>query len=365
MHRSAKFVRGALAAGALVLVVAGVVAFALIRSRRIAVSASPDGKTLQFDFGEGVTMELALIPAGEFMMGGPNSEGIRHPEEGPRHRVRITRPFYMGRHEVTQSQYERIMGVNPSHFRGADLPVEQVSWEEATDFCRRLSQRTGRTVRLPTEAEWEYACRAGTTTPFCYGGSLGSEQANFNGESPYGDAPKGVSRKTTTPVGSFEPNAWGLYDMHGNLKEWCFDRWDEDYYKSSPEQDPTGPADGAFRVKRGGCWYDLGVMCRSAHRGVSGQICSNYYIGFRVAVNSALRVASPESALRVAREHLAAQSVDTTRHDMSNPEDIQEIVIQGRRAWRVSWRPKGFSGKGGQLIVIVDESGTCSQGWGE
>ncbi|MHC5057024.1 MAG: formylglycine-generating enzyme family protein [Planctomycetota bacterium] len=277
MHRSSKYAGVALVAGALALGCG---------KAPIPASASPDGKSLAFDFGDGVTMELALIPAGEFMMGNPNYEEEYRRDEGPHHLVRITKPFHMSRHEVTQSQYERVMDANPSHFKGADLPVEQVSWDDAAEFCRRLSQRTGRTVRLPTEAEWEYACRAGTTTPFHYGGSLCSEQANFNGDNPYGGAPKGVRRGTTMPVGSFEPNAWGLYDMHGNLKEWCFDRWDEDYYKSSPEEDPTGPASGVTRVKRGGCWYDLGSMCRSAARDTFPQICSNYYIGFRVVASA-------------------------------------------------------------------------------
>ena len=254
-------------------------------AKRPRQTAAPAGKTLTLDCGGGVSMDLVLIPAGVFTMGSPNSEGYRSRDEGPQHRVRITRPFYMGKYEVTQSQYERIMDANLSKFRGTNNPVDTVSWNDATEFCRKLSQRTGRKVRLPTEAEWEYACRAGTTTPFHFGKSLSSSQANFNGRFPYGGAAKGVSRNKTTSVGSFPANAWGLHDMHGNLWEWCSDWLYQGYYAKSPQNDPTGPANGSYRVLRGGSWRSNAESCRSAYRERPGLQIRHYFIGFRVAVS--------------------------------------------------------------------------------
>jgi formylglycine-generating enzyme required for sulfatase activity len=232
----------------------------------------------------GLDMKLARIPAGKFVMGSPAAEAERDPEE-LQHEVVITRPFYMGVHEVTQGQYEKLMGKNPSFFgpkNGGtpDQPVEQVRWAEAVEFCRRLSnlpaeKKAGRTYRLPTEAEWEYACRAGTTTAFHFGNALSHTQANFNGNYPYGGAARGPYLQKTAKVGSYPPNAWGLYDMHGNVAEWCADWYDPDYYKNSPREDPTGPAKGVlstgyagqfFRVVRGGCWLDEARGCRAAYR---------------------------------------------------------------------------------------------------
>ena len=236
-------------------------------------------KTMTLNLG-GVTMELVLIPAGEFMMGSPASEAKRQKDE-TQHRVRITKPFYMGKYEVTQAQHQAVMGANPSKFKGASNPVEMVSWNNATEFCRKLSQRTGQQVRLPTEAEWEYACRAGTTTPFHYGNSLSSTQANFNGRYPYGGAAKGDYRGKTMPVGSFQPNAWSLYDMHGNVWEWCAD-WYENY--GGAATDPTGPANGGYRVLRGGGWNNNGYSCRSASRYWNDPSNRNLNYGFRVVV---------------------------------------------------------------------------------
>jgi formylglycine-generating enzyme required for sulfatase activity len=200
------------------------------------------------------------------------------------HPVEITRPFYLGAYEVTQAQYQKVMDQNRAHFSdknggGPDHPVEQVTWVEAVSFCGKLSglpaeKKAGRRYRLPTEAEWEYACRAGTTTPFHFGKGLSSTQANFDGNHPYGDAAKGPYLRKTAKVGSYKPNAWGLYDMHGNVAEWCSDYYDPDYYKNSPKEDPTGPAKGVlntgfssfFHVVRGGCWLDEARGCRSAYR---------------------------------------------------------------------------------------------------
>jgi formylglycine-generating enzyme required for sulfatase activity len=226
-----------------------------------------------------VGMKLVLIPAGTFTMGSPATEKERIDNEVP-HVVEITKPFYMGAYEVTQAQFQKVVGKpSRSRFRGADLPVENLYFDEAVAFCSRLSglpeeKKAGRKYRLPTEAEWEYACRAGSTTPFHQGESLSSKQANFNGAYPYGEADKGPYLRQTCKVGSYKPNAWGLYDMHGNVAEWCADFYDPDYYKSSPKKDPTGPAKGVlstdykghYRVVRGGSWLDEARGCRSAYR---------------------------------------------------------------------------------------------------
>jgi formylglycine-generating enzyme required for sulfatase activity len=235
-------------------------------------------------FTNSTDMKLVLIPAGKFVMGSPAGEQERASEE-TQHEVAITRPFYMGIHEVTQQQYEKVLGKNPSFFNaknggGPDHPVEQVNMQGVLEFCKRLSalpaeKKSGRVYRLPTEAEWEYACRAGATTTFHVGESLSSKQANFNGNHPYGGAAKGPYLKQTAKVGSYPANAWGLHDMHGNVWEWCSDWYDPDYYRNSPKEDPKGPAKGVlstgfrtdfYQVTRGGCWLDEARACRSAYR---------------------------------------------------------------------------------------------------
>lgn len=251
-------------------------------------------------------MKLALIPAGKFVMGSPTTEAERDPRE-VQHEVTITRPFYLGVHTVTQDQYKKVMGKNPSFFQGKtggpDNPVDQVKPNEAIDFCNKLSalpdeKKAGRVYRLPTEAEWEYACRAGTSTPFHCGSTLSSKQANFNGNHPYGGADKGPYLRHPEKVGSFPPNAWGLHDMHGNVWQWCNDFYDPDYYSKSPKEDPKGPEKGVmptgfpddfFRVVRGGCWLDEGRACRSARRfRLMGHRDAAYrWVGFRVACNVA------------------------------------------------------------------------------
>jgi uncharacterized protein (TIGR02996 family) len=252
-----------------------------------------------------VGMDLVLIRPGTFWMGSPLDEDGRYPDEGPRHRVRVTRPFYLGRFPVTQEQYERVTGQQPSNFRtgagGADLvgnrdtaryPVETVSWEDAVTFCATLSaqskeQAAGRSYRLPTEAEWEYACRAGTTwsAPFHHGYALSSRQANFDGTHPYGRAHPGPNLRRPCVVGSYPPNAFGLYDMHGNVWEWCADWFDEAYYEGSPEADPPGPATGESRVLRGGSFYYIGASCRAAIRFGRRPSSRSNLDGFRVALD--------------------------------------------------------------------------------
>jgi formylglycine-generating enzyme required for sulfatase activity len=215
-----------------------------------------------------IGMRLVRIPAGEFLMGSS--------EQGNLHKVRISKPFYMGSFEVTQAEYNTVMAVNPSHnWKGVDTanyPVEQVSWNDANEFCKRLSKKERKTYRLPTEAEWEYACRAGTKTIFHYGNQLTGTQANFSDSEIY----------STVAVGTYRPNSFGLYDMHGNVAEWCQDYFDHDYYRHSPEIDPIGPASGWYRVIRGGEFRSSTRFCASAARESANPDNGAYNLGFRV-----------------------------------------------------------------------------------
>ena len=241
------------------------------------------------------------VPAGSFLMGSPISEPNRGREEGPQHEVSLS-SFLIGRYEVTQAEWVAVMGSNPSRFQGENLPVEGVSWYEVLVYCNKRSAaeglspcyRIGGSVdpadwgsvptvangiwnaavcdfsaegyRLPTEAEWERACRAGTSTATSFGDSLTSAQANFDGNLPYNSPTKGDPLKRTTPVGSYAPNAWGLYDMHGNVWEWCWDHYSSVYYGGSPKTDPRGPEGGRYRVMRGGSFSNFGYRLRSAAR---------------------------------------------------------------------------------------------------
>lgn len=216
-----------------------------------------DQKACMVDVGDGVTMKLAYIPAGTFVMG----SDVKEPDEyfdndAPAHRVSITHPFYMSVTEVTQAQYAAIMGGNPSKFPGTNNPVEQVSWEDAVAFCKALSKKTGRTFRLPTEAEWEYACRAGSTTRYSFGDDADALSA-------YAWFEENSDRKTH-PVGQKKPNAWGLFDMHGNVWEWCSDWVGE--YRNAAVTDPEGPSSGSARILRGGSCVDDARGCRSTYR---------------------------------------------------------------------------------------------------
>ncbi|MCU0917217.1 MAG: SUMF1/EgtB/PvdO family nonheme iron enzyme [Planctomycetes bacterium] len=230
---------------------------------------------------------LRLVPAGTFMMGSSSSETERGDGGGPQHQVTLTRGFYCGQCEVTQRQWQQVMdGGNPAHFKSAgdNAPVEQVSWEDCQEFLKKLCQTEGvpkGTYRLLTEAEWEYACRAGTETPFCYGNDLDSTMANFNGNYPYGAGAKGIYRGTTIAVRSFNPNAWGLYDMHGNVCEWCQDWFGT--YPSGSVTDPIGDPSGTARAIRGGGWWEVGRNCRSASRYGMGPGGRSGHLGFRLA----------------------------------------------------------------------------------
>jgi len=265
--------------------------------------------SIPVEYTNSIGMKFRLIPPGEFMMGSPEAERQRAfehakaagppwaikriPTGDPQHRVRITKPFYLGVYEVTQEEYERVMGTNPSHFsragRGKDkvpgmdtsrFPVDMVSWHDAVEFCRRLSAMpaetsVGRVYRLLTEAEWEYACRAGTTTPFHFGSQLNGREANCKGEYPYGTETKGPYLERTTTVGSYQPNAFGLYDMHGNVAEWCQVRHSRTYFHYSPSE---------IRVIRSGNWTVPAWHCRSARWVIGPPDRHGAGSGFRVAL---------------------------------------------------------------------------------
>ena len=281
-----------------------------------ATSPSPDHVTL--DLGSGVTMKLVRIPAGTFMMGGGESprevvekgggSSGHFEDEHPRHPVTIDRPFLMGVYEVTQDQYQAVMGKNPSHPKDEKRPAAGMSWPDAVAFCKAMSQKTGRTVRLPTEAEWEYACRAETTGPFNTGGTIGTHQANFEGRETYGGGKEGGHRGGPVPVGSFPSNAWGLHDMHGNVSEWCSDVYERRYDSARAQDEGKAgattqravrdvapqrqqkshvhplPKRCISRVVRGGTWRDAPRYCRSAARGRSGPYRTSWTCGFRVVV---------------------------------------------------------------------------------
>jgi uncharacterized protein (TIGR02996 family) len=238
----------------------------------------------------GLGMEFRLVPAGSFLMGSPESESERDPNEGPQHEVEITRPFYLGAYPVTQREYHAAMGHNPSHFTpkrgGGPLhPVETVSWDDCRAFCERLSVREpGRTYGLPTEAEWEYACRAGTETPFHFGEELNGTQANCDGRYPYGTQEKGPYLRRTCRVGSCCANAWGLFDMHGNVDEWCADYYDLKFYSKSLFKDPFNSQKEEGRVQRGGSCFDNARHCRAACRFRFDPSIRHRYCGFRVAL---------------------------------------------------------------------------------
>jgi formylglycine-generating enzyme required for sulfatase activity len=239
------------------------------------IAAITAHRNLVLDLGDGVTMKLAGISAGQYMMGSQKSEKDRKDHEGPQRRVTIGKPFYMGVTEVTQAQYERLMGKNPSKFKNPAGPVEQVSWKDAAAFCTALSRKTGRTVQLPTEAQWEYAYRAGTKSRFSFGDAdkdlpTGAWYSNTSGGKPHS-------------VGGKKPNAWGLHDMHGNVWEWCAD-WYADSYANAETLDPKGPDSGKLRIIRGAAFCDNSYRCRAAARGSHDPSKKWNTIGFRVVI---------------------------------------------------------------------------------
>ena len=234
-------------------------------------------------FTNSIGQEFVYIEPGSFMMGSPENEPGRGSDE-TQHRVTLTKGFYMQTTEVTQGQWKAVMGNNPSYFKdcGDNCPVEQVSWEDAQEFIKKLSRKEGKEYRLPTEAEWEYAARAGTSTPFAFGKCLSADQANYDGNYP-NVCPKGKYREKTVPAGSFSPNAYGLYDMHGNVWEWCQDWYG--YYPAGSVTNPEGSSTGSGLVRRGGSWYVNDSNCRSANRLNSAPSDRFSNLGFRLVLS--------------------------------------------------------------------------------
>ena len=292
------------------------VAFASLFGLVLATDTAPGVETKPTkEITNSIGMKLVRIPAATFKMGSPKGEKDRRTDE-QQHDVEITKAFWLGMHEVTQKQFKAVMGYNPSFFstdgkgktgvvyRGNqpaggkddvsgkdtnDFPVENVSWDEANEFCEKATalaaeKKSGRKYRLPTEAEWEHACRAGTSSyqVFHFGDSLSSKQANCDGDSPYGGASKGPFLQRTCKIGSYKPNAFGLFDMHGNVAEWCADWYQKDYQKDK-KKDPKGPDESIAHMIRGGSWYNRAQDCRSACRDTGGP--SNNKRGFRVALD--------------------------------------------------------------------------------
>jgi eukaryotic-like serine/threonine-protein kinase len=237
---------------------------------------------LTVSLNEPISLDLVSIPGGTFMMG----DDRHHPDEQPVHQVHV-RSFLMGKYPITQAQYRSIMGAAAGSGLGADYPIESVSWDEANQFCSKLSQQTGDLYTLSSEAQWEYACRAGTQTAFHFGETISTEVVNYNGDYPYAGAPKGENRERATPVGSFPANQFGLYDMHGNVWEWCLDE-----YRSSYQNAPidgsvwttTDPQSDVKRVMRGGAWDYVARGCRSAVRGSLAPSSRIAGCGFRVVL---------------------------------------------------------------------------------
>ena len=236
--------------------------------------------------GLNTSLSLILIPAGQFRMGSPKSERLRDSDEGPLHLVRITKPFYMSKYEITQLQYKIITGKSKKcKFTGDYLPVENINLYEVNHFLRALYGGTGLHFRLPTEAEWEYACRAGTSTPFYTGETISSNEANYDARSVYGRGYKGVRLKRTVNVGSYPPNPFGLYDMHGNVWEWCFDSYSANYYANSPVNDPQISRTKGSIVIRGGAFNCDPDKIRSAKRKHRGRGADKKYLGFRIVLD--------------------------------------------------------------------------------
>ncbi|CCH93500.1 conserved hypothetical protein [Microcystis aeruginosa PCC 9432] len=277
--------------------------FEVVRVNAKGEQIKKESKQSQYfrqDLGNGITLEMVAIPEGTFLMGTEDEEieklvkkfgweGYRR--ERPQHRVTVS-SFYMGRYPITQAQWKAIaatakididLETNPSSFKGDELPVESVNWDQAIEFCKRLSRETKREYRLPSEAEWEYACRAGTTTPFYFGKTITGELANYNAGYTYAGEAKGEYRNETTPVGQFPPNAFGLYDMHGNVWEWCADTW-HDNYDGAPTNGSAWIENGNDNrsLPRGGSWYNDPNVCRSAYRGYDYRFDFNFSYGIRV-----------------------------------------------------------------------------------
>ena len=249
------------------------------------------------DLGNGVILEMVDIPGGTFKMGSPENEEGYHSSQSPQHEVTVP-PFFMGKYPVTQQQWRVVAALpkdkidlksDPSYFKGDNLPVECVSWNDAQEFCARLSRMANKTYRLPTEAEWEYACRGGTTTPFYCGETISTDLANYNGNYTYGQGQKGQYREKTTEVGIFPANPFGLYDMCGNVWEWCEDGWHGNYINAPTDGSAWTSLSSQHKLLRGGSWNSIPEDCRSAFRFYDNLDNYDYSLGFRVVCSGAAR----------------------------------------------------------------------------
>jgi formylglycine-generating enzyme required for sulfatase activity len=233
-------------------------------------------ETIRNDF----SLDMLIIPSGVYQMGSTRLQG--NVDEQPQHLVTI-KSFMMSKFLITQAQWKAVMGKLPAcRFKGDDLPVERVSWKDAKKFCQGLSKKTGRRYHLPTETQWEYACRARTVTPFSLGETLTIDVANYNGEHTFREEPRGIYFHSTSPGGKFPPNAFGLYDMHGNLWEWCEDNWLDEYSSSPRDSSSYQDKDSRYRVARGGSWHEPPQLCRSAARLRILESEADEFTGFRV-----------------------------------------------------------------------------------
>lgn len=241
----------------------------LDRSGQVVSRFTAQAQVAVEDLGGGVTLELVAVPGGSFQMGSRHEGGYE--DERPVHPV-FMRPFWLARTPVTQAQWQVIMGRLPNcRFHGPDRPVDNINWKEAAEFCKRLAKKTGRAYGLPSEAQWEYACRAGASAPFSFGETITTDYVNYVGDHTFRDEPPGIYRHGTTPVGSFPPNPWGLLDMHGQVWEFCADAWQPDYTGAPIDGGTRGvgkreSGSSISRVARGGSWHETPAHCRSAVR---------------------------------------------------------------------------------------------------
>jgi len=291
-----------------------------------------DKKAPPKHFTNSIGMKFVWIPPGTFMMGSPKEEKLRQNDE-TQHKVTLTKGFYMGVYTVTQEQWQEVMGKNPSFFKGEkNLPVDSVSWTDCQEFIKKLREKDKdkKAYRLPTEAEWEFACRAGTTTPFHFGETISTDQANYHGDFVYGNGKKGVFRNKTTPVGTFPANAWGLHDMHGNLWQWCQD-WYAAEYPKNDVTDPQGPEKGEYRVLRGGSWCFNPGFCRSAFRDWSGP-------GFR-SFNCVCRLCFSVDENEPAPKKVETPK-ETKKNDSPQPKDNLKYVTNDL-GMKFVWIPPG------------------------
>jgi len=295
-----------------------------------------------------IGMRLKRLPAGEFVMGSPESEVGRSDEESPRHQVRITYPFSISIHEVTAKQFSAIMGNEEGTPARSDLPATSISWNDAVEFCNRLTKepeeaRHGRMYRLPTEAEWEYACRGGSVTAFSFGDTFDKSQANCSGSA------KSTNEGGPRKVGSFPANRLGLFDMHGNVWEWCSDYFDAAFYAQAPKDDPTGPSNGTLRVLRGGGWNANPNLCRSASRDGNEPTTKRSEYGFRVVCVDSSRVTSPVVTTTPASP--------TVLNVASKPRELSEVIATVEPSV-VRINTYGRKGSGCGSGFLLDDRGT-------